>query len=286
MLIEVRRFAERGQLTTQCTPSLANCVRIGHALRSPVSSVGVTVVRLANQGALAHIVASLDPLPLPHPASTSANNPNGMTATASWWQLASATLLFVHPAEARIVHEVEVKYRVEDDAALLAALDRRGVMLSAPSRQDDQAYAPADWRYGTSKVGVPFARLRTQDSRHLFTVKRPVDNELACLEHETVVADRDQMHDALLAMGFVPTVRIVKFRRSARWDEVSLCLDVVDGLGTFVELETLIGAEGSALDAQEALDCKIRALGVPMSRATSTYDSLILAAGGRMGEKE
>jgi adenylate cyclase class 2 len=175
------------------------------------------------------------------------------------------------------MHEVEVKYRVPDEAALLAALAGRGVSLSVAVRQDDQAYAPAAWRYGMSKIGVPFARLRTQDGRHLFTVKRPVDNEMACLEHETVVADREQMHAALIAMGFTPTVRIVKLRRTGRWNEVSLCLDTVDGLGTFVEVEALIGAQESGRTTQERLDVLVRGLGVPVSRTTDTYDSLLRA---------
>ncbi|WP_412734340.1 class IV adenylate cyclase [Krasilnikovia sp. MM14-A1259] len=176
------------------------------------------------------------------------------------------------------VHEVEVKYRVGQEPELLEALHCHGVQLSGPVRQDDQAYAPAGWRYGMSKVGVPFARLRTQDNAHLFTVKRPVDNEMACLEHETVVADRGQMHDALVTMGFVPTVRIVKTRRTGRWADAALCLDSVEGLGTFVELEKLVGAQESGERVQAHLDRMIRSLGVPVQRTTDTYDSLIRAA--------
>jgi adenylate cyclase class 2 len=46
------------------------------------------------------------------------------------------------------VREIEVKYRVGDLAGLLAALAERGVVLSAPVRQDDQAYAEVDWQSG------------------------------------------------------------------------------------------------------------------------------------------
>ncbi|MCZ7421911.1 CYTH domain-containing protein [Verrucosispora sp. WMMA2121] len=176
------------------------------------------------------------------------------------------------------VHEVEVKYRVGDEAALVAALAAHGVVLSDAVSQDDQAYAPAAWRYGMSKIGVPFARLRTQDGRHLFTVKRPVDNEMACLEYETVVADREQMHAALVTMGFTPTVRIVKRRRTGRWGEVSLCLDAVEGLGAFVEAEALIGSDDSGWAVQERLDGLVRSLGVPVMRTTDTYDSLLRSA--------
>lgn len=181
-------------------------------------------------------------------------------------------------ATAAAVQEVEVKYRVADEAALLEALHRRGVVLSGPVRQDDQAYAPVGWRYGTSKIGVPFARLRTQDGRHVFTVKRPMANEMACLEHETVIADRAQMHAALVTMGYAPTVRIVKTRRSGRWGEAALCVDTVDGLGAFLELETMISEDASGRAVQQRLDRLVRSLAVPVQRTTDTYDSLIRAA--------
>jgi adenylate cyclase class 2 len=103
------------------------------------------------------------------------------------------------------VREVEAKFRVGDVEALLLALKARGVELTPPVVQDDQAYALAGWRYGQSKIGVPFARLRTEAGRHVFTVKVPGDNELSCEEHETVVVDRDQMHAAVVAMGLTPT---------------------------------------------------------------------------------
>jgi hypothetical protein len=40
------------------------------------------------------------------------------------------------------VREIEVKYHVDDLEALLAALKGRGIELSDPIYQDDQAYAP------------------------------------------------------------------------------------------------------------------------------------------------
>ncbi|GLZ15862.1 hypothetical protein Acsp04_60970 [Actinomadura sp. NBRC 104425] len=185
------------------------------------------------------------------------------------------------PVLSEHVQEIEVKYRVIEGTALEAALAGRGVVLSAPVRQDDQAYAPRGWSYGDSKIGVPFARLRTQEGRcgHLFTVKRPVANEQACVEHETMVQDRAQMHEALVAMGFRPTVRIVKTRRTARMDtrelgEVAVCVDEVEHLGLFLELEALVRG-GSAEGAQRALDRVARSLGVGLERVSDTYDSLV-----------
>ena len=176
------------------------------------------------------------------------------------------------------VCEIEVKYHVEDLPALEAALLRRGIVLSAPVHQDDQAYAPDWWDYGQSKLGVPFARLRTQDGRHLFTVKTPQANEQACAEQETEVAERDQMHAALLAMGFRPTVRIVKTRRSAHTGGRSLCVDDVEHAGVFLEVEQLVTGEQHGPAAQLELAAFVAALGVPLRRTSDTYDSLVRAA--------
>ena len=172
-------------------------------------------------------------------------------------------------------HEVEVKYRIGEVDAVVAALAARQVALSDPFEQDDQAYAPAGWSYGMPKIGVPFARLRTAENRHLFTVKKPVDNEMACLEHECEVSDRDAMHAALVTMGWVPTVRIVKQRRTGSWDDLAVCLDIVDGLGAFVEVERMVNSAESGEQVQAGLDAIVRSLGMPMQRVTETYDTLI-----------
>src|SRR5467141_3925696 len=89
-----------------------------------------------------------------------------------------------------------------------------GIELSEPVFQDDQAYAPAGWQFGDSKLGVSFLRLRTVQGRHYFTLKQPASSAQDCLEYETQVTDRQAMHQAVLHMGYRPTVRITKTRRT------------------------------------------------------------------------
>lgn len=173
------------------------------------------------------------------------------------------------------VHEIEVKYRVPSRPELLAALAARGVKFGPPIEQDDQAYAPEDWSYGDSKLGVPFVRMRTEAGRHLLTLKRPVANELHCVEHETEVSDRQAMHLIVLAMGFRSTVRIHKIRMTARYGDLSLCLDEVTGLGTFFEIEALADGDAAEVGKQAELHQFVSQLGVPLERTTATYDSLI-----------
>jgi adenylate cyclase, class 2 len=79
----------------------------------------------------------------------------------------------------------------------------------------------------------------------------------------------------VIAMGFVPTVRIVKTRRSARLGDVALCVDEVEHAGLFLEIETVLAAEGCPVAVQNELDVFARSLGVPLERVTDTYDSLV-----------
>jgi adenylate cyclase, class 2 len=178
------------------------------------------------------------------------------------------------------VREVEVKYRVLDVDALVAELAGCGVDLGDCVVQDDQAYAPAGWEYGEPRIGVPFARLRTVAGRHVFTVKRPAENVLSCEEHESTVADREEMHRALLAMGFRATQRIRKSRRSgsAFGGAVSVCVDVVDGLGVFLELERMVpeGVPGEVIQA--GLTEFVASLAIEGERVEDTYDALLRAA--------
>lgn len=179
------------------------------------------------------------------------------------------------------MREIETKYRVRDLEGLLIALKAAGVQLGDTVYQDDQAYAPAGWEPGMDKGGRTFARLRTQNGLHTFTTKAPLANSMECTEYESVVADREQMHGAVLAMGYASTVRIVKHRRTGFTGEVAVCVDVVEGVGAFVELELLVGDDHDDHDGptvQAELDAWARWLGVELERTTDTYDMLVRAA--------
>ncbi len=174
------------------------------------------------------------------------------------------------------MREIELKYRVYDLEALLVALKSRGIELSEPVFQDDQAYAPADWQFGDSKLGISFLRLRTVKDQHYFTLKQPAGNAQDCLEYETQIADRQAMHSAALHMGYRPTVRIMKIRRMATLEEdCSLCIDEVEGIGGFLELERMAPDHADARAIQTDLADFVSSLGIAATRTDQTYDSLI-----------
>jgi adenylate cyclase, class 2 len=176
------------------------------------------------------------------------------------------------------VREIELKYQVDDLEALLVALKSLGIELSEPVFQDDQAYAPAGWQFGDSKLGVSFVRLRTVQGRHYFTLKQPAGSAQDCLEYETQVTDRQAMHHAALHMGYRPTVRIAKTRRTATVEDFSLCIDEVNGVGGFLELEGMVPDHADAQAIQADLAALVSSLGITATRTDQTYDSLVHAA--------
>ncbi len=174
-----------------------------------------------------------------------------------------------------MMREIETKYRVGDLEGLLLALKAAGVALGDPSRQDDQAYAPSGWDPSQGKVGLTFARLRTQDGRHVVTTKTPLANAMECVEHETAVADRGSMHGVLTALGHVPSVRIAKTRRTGTAGPIGVCVDDVEDAGVFLELELVVDDDRDGRAAQAELDAWARCLGVDLERTTDTYDALV-----------
>ncbi|WP_232304122.1 CYTH domain-containing protein [Pseudofrankia sp. DC12] len=173
---------------------------------------------------------------------------------------------------------MEVKYALSDAQAVAVAFAERGIVLDGPVFQDDQAFAPVGWSFGDSKLGVSFLRLRTVNGRHWFALKQPVANAQDCLEYETEVLDRGQMHQAVLLMGYAATVRVAKSRRTGRHGDISLCLDEVEGVGAFLELERLVPDDEPADAVQAELAAFVASLGIDAVRTSETYDSLVRAA--------
>lgn len=81
-----------------------------------------------------------------------------------------------------------------------------------------------------------------------------------------------------MAMGFRPTVRIIKVRRTATVGDLVMCVDELDGVGVFVEVERLVPdwVPGEAVQAELARF--VASLDVEAERSAQTYDSLVQAA--------
>ena len=99
------------------------------------------------------------------------------------------------------------------------------------------------------------------------------------LELETAVADAAVMHALLLALGFREAFTVEKTRRSFTRGAQTVCLDAVEGLGSYMELEELLPDGAPREPATESLLSLLDTLGVSRSALTrKSYLVLLMEA--------
>ncbi len=174
------------------------------------------------------------------------------------------------------MREIEIKLKVKDFENLEEKLRERGCALSSPIRQEDAIYSKAgstnEWE--VSKEGQTVMRIRREGDHAEFNLKEQRSNEMDNLEYETRVDDSDAVHKILLTIGFEPQVEVKKFRRKGRLGEYTICLDTVDELGTFVELEKLTNEDADPNKVREELFKTLEELGLSRNdEETRGYDT-------------
>jgi adenylate cyclase class 2 len=172
------------------------------------------------------------------------------------------------------MREIEVKAVLKDRESFLKKASERGIIFGDPIIQEDTTY----------ETTIPHSdplwnifRIRKQGDEVILTMKykastRSRDNH----ERETVIQDTDQVADMLERVGYSLGVCIRKSRRIAHHEELELCLDEIDGLGSFVEVEKL-GEEDADVDAiQSQLWKLLLDLGISsQDRTHKGYDTMM-----------
>jgi adenylate cyclase class 2 len=176
--------------------------------------------------------------------------------------------------------EIEVKAAIRDTEKVRHALESLDCSFGEGIHQDDAVYVQATGSLETFLQNDVFLRVRVQgDGTVLLTAKKPIrksPEELVKQEHEVVVSSADEARAILELMGYREGVRVRKIRRSAHHGAYEICLDEVEGLGTFIEIEQL-GERDDARRIQEDMLAFLGSIGVaPENRVTKGYDILML----------
>ncbi|MCX6792720.1 MAG: class IV adenylate cyclase [Candidatus Falkowbacteria bacterium] len=174
--------------------------------------------------------------------------------------------------------EIEVKAKVNDLEILKQKLVALGCVLSEPLIQNDITFVNHDESYDKLLPGENILRIRKSNDKILFTVKQSLSNELACFEREVEINSAEEMKEAILLMGYHEVVRINKQRIRTDYNGYEICLDEVENLGSFIEIEKLTEGEDESL-VQAELNKLLLVWGVNESDfVTHGYDTLIYLA--------
>lgn len=173
--------------------------------------------------------------------------------------------------------EIEVKAKADDLSALKEKLLKLGCQFSEPVTQEDRIFLPNGVEYPDIKqTGSPVVRVREANGTITLTLKKrtAAGNELIKLEKETAVNDKQETIDIVKHMGFHEVVNVNKKRIKCKHEGMTICLDEVAELGTYIEIEKL-SAGGDDLAIQESLAEFLRSLGIDKDALVSKgYDTL------------
>jgi adenylate cyclase class 2 len=199
------------------------------------------------------------------------------------------------------MYEVELKVRA-DHGPVRERLDARGATREAVRRQVDTYYDAPDRDFAETDEALrvrrtgpadPPARVRedtpaptdapgdadTPDERVELTYKGPKvdDSSKTRAEHETGVADGAATAAILRGLRYEAAATVRKERERYAVDGVTVTLDAVAGLGTFVEVETEVAERAAVPEARERLQALLRDLGLdPEAGIRASYLGLLL----------
>ena len=170
--------------------------------------------------------------------------------------------------------EIEVKLRIKDVAVLEKKLLEQGYKLIETLRETDTYFDGGI--NGIKKSGQALRVRRTVDSstgkecsKITFKGEKLDTVSMARLELETGVENGDTAERILCALGFMP-VRpvVVKNRKILRNEDISVCLDDVQCLGSFLEIEIMVESEENRTAALSRIEKIIESIGYTMADTT------------------
>lgn len=177
------------------------------------------------------------------------------------------------------MREIEIKAAITSVQSIVDVLQAQNIAVGEPVTQHDRVYGQVGVDGGGDNT-APWLRIRSETKqgmiKHVFTLKRSVTNQLDSIEHETEIADPVELEAIIDQLAFSPYSDLTKTRQKAHMGDIEICIDAVDGLGSFIEVEKLTddNADYEAV-AAELWQVLVR-LGVqPEDEVTDGYDVLM-----------
>jgi len=175
--------------------------------------------------------------------------------------------------------EIEIKARVRDMKSLRQALIAAGCVFASPVTQKDRIFVPVTVSEFPVPSGVNVLRVREQNGKFEVNLKQPRTNELDCLEVEFPAEKPEQIFEMFRILGFKEFSRVSKVREKGKLRDLVVCLDAVEGLGEFIELEKM-AESGDPVSLQEELFKILKEFGVTeKDQVNHGYDILLMEKG-------
>jgi len=173
--------------------------------------------------------------------------------------------------------EIEVKAKLKEPDKMLCKLQNMGCVFSENIIQEDHIFLSQGMRFADITAGINILRLRKENGAVRFTIKQHRNNELDCIENEVIVNDFEKMGAILEMMGYYEAVRLRKQRMTGKYADYTICIDKVDKLGDFIEMECMSSEKPDGAQVQQELFAFLSTLGIRKEdRILQGYDTMIV----------
>ncbi len=172
------------------------------------------------------------------------------------------------------MREIELKFQIKEKENLLKKLKELDIHLGEMESQEDTIYVE-NKNDTESKEGSIWIRIRKKNDKIELNLKKQSAKKMESKEIEFGVDSLEKADDFLKTLGLQVWVQVKKKRQFAKYKNYNLCLDEVEKLGTFLEIELLV-EENDNQDYEDQLLQIAKELGIPkQDRINSHYDTMI-----------
>lgn len=168
------------------------------------------------------------------------------------------------------MREIELKFKVDNFESIL----KRVTNVSDLHEQSDTIYVQ-DLSDVESKEGAIYLRVRKDNDKVEMNLKKQSAKSEESQEIEFEVSGYELANDFLRTLGYKKWVEVNKKRRYAKIGNISVCMDEVERLGCFIELE-ILADEKDGKDYEKELMNMAANMGIDTKRRVSShYDTMI-----------
>ena len=181
--------------------------------------------------------------------------------------------------------EVEIKAKITDAQAVEKSLQALGFIRDRTVSEQDIYFNgnDRDFRKTDEALRIRACKdLGTDTESNALTYKGPKLGSESQTRKELEISFEDpaRMKAILSALGYPPVLEVVKLRRMYRLGEITACVDQVDLLGDYLELEKLVMDQNDYPEAVRELYEWLSKLGIPKDSLTQySYLEMLLKQG-------
>lgn len=186
--------------------------------------------------------------------------------------------------------EVELKFAVDSHDRLKQNLATMNTTHRSTSLHCDEYFNHCLLDFAAQDIAL---RIRSRDRHHTLTYKGPNLDDLAKVRQEIEMDfdddEKTKFRQMLFGMGFHSVAVVNKKRdsiavtidsprdgRPSHHAEVEVCLDQVEGVGSYVELELVVHQKTEISSAKETLQALAAKLGITTQPTTVSYLEMLL----------